>query len=79
MMDDAVITIYISDAIANTYRLTSDIANCEAWAQRATAEAEERGGSVRAGHLHHHPGPHPARTGPAEGGRRLPGARGQPS
>ena len=48
-MDEAVISIYISDAIANTYRLTGDIGNCEAWAQRAAAAAEERAGLLELG------------------------------
>src|SRR3990170_3592652 len=43
-MDEAVICVYISDAIANTYRLMGDLANCEAWAHRASAAAEERTG-----------------------------------
>jgi LuxR family maltose regulon positive regulatory protein len=49
MTDEAVIQIYIADAIANTYRLMGDASNCEAWAQRASAEAEERGGILEAG------------------------------
>jgi len=49
MMDDVVITIYISDAIANTYLLTGDMADCEAWGQRATALAEERAGKFELG------------------------------
>jgi ATP/maltotriose-dependent transcriptional regulator MalT/two-component SAPR family response regulator len=49
MIDEAVIQIYIEDAIANTYRLMGDASNCEAWAQRASAEAEERGGIMEAG------------------------------
>jgi two-component SAPR family response regulator/Tfp pilus assembly protein PilF len=49
MTDEAVIRIYIADAIANTYRLLGDASNCEAWVQRATAEAEERGGIFELG------------------------------
>jgi len=49
MSDEAVIRIYIADAIANTYRLMGDASNCEAWAQRASAEAEERGGIMESG------------------------------
>ncbi len=47
--DEAAISIYISDAIANTYRLMGDSSNCEAWAQRASAEADERGGMLEMG------------------------------
>jgi len=49
MRDEAVIRIYIADAIANTYRLMGDASNCEAWAQRATAEAGDRGGILELG------------------------------
>ena len=49
MTDEAVLLIYTADAIANTYRLMGDVPNCEAWAQRATAEAEERGGTLELG------------------------------
>ncbi len=47
--DEAVIRIYIADAIANTYRLLGDASNCEAWARRASVEAEERGGILELG------------------------------
>lgn len=48
-VEDASIRIYILDAIGNTYRLLGDIAGGEPWAQRASAEAEERGGMLEAG------------------------------
>jgi ATP/maltotriose-dependent transcriptional regulator MalT/DNA-binding SARP family transcriptional activator len=48
-MDEALICIFILDSIANTYRLTGDISNCEAWAQRASAAAEERAGLLELG------------------------------
>src|SRR4030067_334875 len=35
--------------MANTYRLMGDMSNCEAWAQRASAAAEERRGLLELG------------------------------
>jgi len=49
MADEAVIRVFIADSIANTYRLMGDLTNCETWAQRATAEAEERAGTLELG------------------------------
>ncbi len=49
LSDEAMISIYISDAIANTYRLMGDMSNCEAWAQRATSEAEDHAGILELG------------------------------
>jgi ATP/maltotriose-dependent transcriptional regulator MalT/two-component SAPR family response regulator len=49
MADEAVIRVFIADSIANTYRLIGDLTNCETWAQRATAEAEERAGTLESG------------------------------
>ena len=49
MADEAVIRVFIADSIANTYRLMGDLTSCETWAQRATAEAEERGGKLEMG------------------------------
>jgi len=48
-MDEALICIFILDSIANTYRLMGDMSNCEAWAQRASAAAEERAGLLELG------------------------------
>jgi ATP/maltotriose-dependent transcriptional regulator MalT/DNA-binding SARP family transcriptional activator len=48
-MDEALIRVFILDSIANTYRLMGDISNCEAWARRATATAEERAGLLELG------------------------------
>jgi ATP/maltotriose-dependent transcriptional regulator MalT len=48
-LDDAYILIYTMDAIAGTYLLTGDIANCESWAKKATLEAEKRGGTLERG------------------------------
>ncbi len=48
-LDEAYIRIYTMDAIANTYRLMGDITDGESWANRATAEAEERGGVFELG------------------------------
>ena len=47
--DEAVIRVFIEDSIANTYRLMGDLTNCETWAQRASAEAEERAGTLELG------------------------------
>jgi LuxR family maltose regulon positive regulatory protein len=47
--DEAVIRVFIADSIANTYRLMGDLTNCETWAQRASAEAEERAGTLELG------------------------------
>lgn len=49
LSDEALIRIYIADAIANTYRLMGDMNNCESWAERATVEAEGRGGKLELG------------------------------
>lgn len=49
LADEAVIRVFIADSIANTYRLMGDLTNCEAWAQRAAAEAEERAGTLELG------------------------------
>jgi hypothetical protein len=49
MADEAVIRVFIADSIASTYRLMGDLTSCETWAQRATAEAEERGGKLEMG------------------------------
>ena len=49
MVDEAVIRVFIADSISNTYRLMGDLTNCETWAQRATAEAEDRAGTLELG------------------------------
>jgi len=49
LTDETIIRIFIADAIANTYRLMGDLSNCEVWAQRATAEAEERASPIELG------------------------------
>ena len=48
-MDEVLISSYISDGVAKTYRLMGDPANSEAWAQRALALAEEKGGTLELG------------------------------
>ncbi len=48
-MDEVLISSYISDGVAKTYRLMGDAANSGAWAQRALALAEEKGGTLEIG------------------------------
>jgi LuxR family transcriptional regulator, maltose regulon positive regulatory protein len=48
-MDEVLISSYISDGVAKTYRLMGDASNAEAWAQRALALAEEKGGTLELG------------------------------
>jgi LuxR family maltose regulon positive regulatory protein len=48
-LEEAYIRIYILDAMANAYRLNGDVTGAQAWAQQASAEAEERGGRFEAG------------------------------
>jgi ATP/maltotriose-dependent transcriptional regulator MalT/DNA-binding SARP family transcriptional activator len=48
-MDEALISCYISDGLANTYRLMGDMNTCEAWAQRAAAIADDRAGLLELG------------------------------
>jgi len=48
-MDEVLISSYIADGVAKTYRLMGDAANSEAWAQRALALAEEKGGTLELG------------------------------
>src|SRR3990172_2783606 len=48
-LDDAYITTYTADSIANTYRLMGEIGSGESWADRAMVEAEKRGGSLERG------------------------------
>lgn len=47
--DEAYIRIHIMDAIANCHRLAGEPTASEPWSQRATAEAEERGGVFELG------------------------------
>ena len=49
LTDEAVISVYLADAMANTYRLMGDASNCESWAKRASAEAEDRAGILELG------------------------------
>jgi ATP/maltotriose-dependent transcriptional regulator MalT/DNA-binding SARP family transcriptional activator len=48
-LDEAYIRIYTMGAIANTYRMKGDIAVAQSWADRTSAEAEDRGGVFEQG------------------------------
>jgi ATP/maltotriose-dependent transcriptional regulator MalT/DNA-binding SARP family transcriptional activator len=48
-LDEAYIRIYLMGSIANTYRLNGEIAVAQTWADRTSAEAEERGGVFEQG------------------------------
>lgn len=48
-LDEAYIRIYLMGAIANTYRMHGEIGVAQMWADRTTADAEERGGVFEQG------------------------------